>query len=250
MIEVSYISALIGGLLTFLAPCTLPLIPAYIAFISGNGHSGEDGKFSHARLLENALMFVLGFSTVFVAFGIISGALGRFLFEFRSVISQVGGVIIIILGLSMLGVFSLPKIKTFIDLTSLKLPGFVIPGSKLGGYLLGFMFALGWSPCLGPVLGTILLLASTSGTVLDGALLLATYSLGLAIPFLIVAYVYGKTFSYVVALQKYLPTITMIGAYVIIAIGILLLIGQFGILNSWATELLGENNIEQFVELL
>ncbi len=250
MIEVSYISALIGGLLTFLAPCTLPLIPAYIAFISSNGHDKGSRTFSHSRLLENALMFVIGFSTVFIFFGIISGAISKFLFEYRPLLSQVGGIIIILLGLSMLGVFSLPQIRSFIKLPTFKLPGYVVPGSRLGGFLLGFMFALGWSPCLGPVLGTILLLAGASGTVMNGALLLATYSLGLAIPFLLVAYLYGKTFVYVTRLQKYLPIISRIGALMIIAIGFLLLIGQFGILNFWASQLLGGLHMERFVEFM
>lgn len=250
MIEVSYIIAFIGGLLTFLAPCTLPLIPAYIGFISGYTRHGEGEKFSHLRLLQNAIMFVVGFSVVFIFFGVISGVLSKFFYEFRSILSQVGGIFIIILGFSMLGKFSFPNLPSYFNLPILKQAGIIIPGSRIGAFLLGFMFALGWSPCLGPVLGTILLLASTSGTSINGALLLATYSMGLAVPFLIIAYVYGKTFTYVVKLQKYLPVIAKVGALMIIGIGFLMLIGQFGILNSWAAQLLGGLNVKQFVEYM
>ena len=130
MIEVSYISALIGGLLTFLAPCTLPLIPAYIAFISSNSHNKGDGSFSRSRLFENALIFVMGFSTVFIFFGVISGVIGKFLFEFRSILSQVGGGVIIILGLAMLGAFSFPKFRVFINYFIPKLPSSIIPGTR------------------------------------------------------------------------------------------------------------------------
>ncbi len=244
MPDVNFISALIGGLLTFLAPCTLPLIPAYLAFIGGSSVDGRKTKFSRHRFFLNAVLFVLGFSVVFIVFGLASGTLGKFLVLNRLLISQVGGVLICFFGLSLLGVF--PKMKGF----SYRPPAFISSGSPLGGFALGFLFALGWSPCLGPILGTILILASTGGTAFSGALLLATYSLGLAIPFLLVALLYGSAFTYVAKLQTYLPTISKIGAVLIIAIGMLLIVGQFGILNSWAQYIIGPLALDRFMDFM
>lgn len=244
MPDISFISALIGGLLTFLAPCTLPLIPAYIAFIGGSSADGGGTTFSRKRLFMNALFFVLGFSVVFILFGLASGSIGKFLVMHRLLISQVGGVLICLFGLSLLGLF--PRMKGF----SYRPPAFVSAGSPFGGFSLGFLFALGWSPCLGPILGTILVLAGTSGTAFSGATLLATYSLGLAIPFLLVALLYGSAFTYVTKLQAYLPLITRVGAILIIGIGILLIIGQFGILNSWAQVIIGPLGLDRLVDLM
>lgn len=228
MPEITFLSALIGGLLTFLAPCTLPLIPAYIAFISGSSTKSESGLIARKILLFNALFFVLGFSVIFILFGLASGSLGKFLVLNRALLSQVGGVIVIVLGLSLLGVF--PTMKGF----AFRLPSFVTAGGPFGGFSLGVLFALGWTPCLGPILGTILVLAGTSGTSMSGALLLGVYSLGLAIPFILVAMLYGSTFFYVSKLQRYLPMISKVGACFIILIGILLVFGKMGVLNAWS----------------
>ena len=229
MFDVSYLSALVGGLLTFLAPCTLPLIPAYIAFISGSNSIDADKHFSRRNLMRNALFFIAGFSSIFILFGLASGVAGKFLVLHRMLLAQVGGVFIVFFGLSMLGV--LPALPS---LSRGRIPDFISAGSPFGGFALGLLFALGWSPCLGPILGTILILAGTTGTALSGASLLAVYSFGLAFPFFLVAFLYGSTFTYVAKLQTYLPLISKIGAFMIIFIGILLIIGQFGVLNSWA----------------
>lgn len=244
MPDVNFISALIGGLLTFFAPCTLPLIPAYLAFIGGSSVEGQKKRFSRHRLFLNATFFVFGFSVVFILFGLASGTLGKFFVLNRLLISQVGGVLVCFFGLSLLGVF--PKMKGF----SHQVPAFVSTGSPFGGFTLGFLFALGWSPCLGPILGTILILAGTGATAFSGALLLATYSLGLAIPFLIVALLYGSAFTYVAKLHSYLPVISKVGAVLIIAIGVLLIVGQFGILNSWAQYITGPLGFDRFGDFM
>ncbi len=249
MIEVSYISALIGGILTFLAPCTLPLIPAYIAFIGGGNQAPGVTPFSRNRLLANALLFVSGFSVIFILFGMASGVLGTYLILYRSLMAQVGGVIIILFGLSMLGVFSLPQVPPLFRMDRMR--AWLPPaGSKRGAFMLGLMFSLGWSPCLGPVLGAIFGLAVVSGTVLSGATLLATYALGLAIPFLLVAFVYGSALTYVTKLQKYLSLISKIGGVFIVVIGLLLLMGQFGMLNTWAIQIFGDLGFNRYVELM
>lgn len=234
MIEIGYISALIGGLLTFLAPCTLPLIPAFIGFLAGSEKS-ESTEMRGRRIMMNAFLFTLAFSLVFVFFGLVSGALGQFFVLHRAFISRLGGVLVIVLGLSMLGVFNLPQF-----FSGKKLPKFLQPGKPFSAFLLGLLFALGWSPCLGPILGTILVLAGTGGTALHGALLLLVYSLGLAIPFLLVAAVYGASFSYLTGLSRILPYVNKVGGVLFVLIGVLLVMGNFGLLNVWVTNILGD----------
>ena len=237
MSEVSIFSALLGGILTFLAPCTLPLIPGYIAFIGGTGGTGEatGGSTARRRVMANAALFVLGFSVVFIAFGMASGALGKFLVLYKVLIAQVGGAVVIYLGLTLFGLVPLPR---FSATGAGRLMGTLSPGSRSGAFLLGFLFALGWSPCLGPILGTILLLAAGGGTLLYGGALLAIYAFGLALPFLLVAYIYGTTFSYVSRLEPYMRFTRIAGGAMLVLVGFLLLIGQFGILNAWAGRLL------------
>jgi len=116
--------------------------------------------------------------------------------------------------------------------------------------LLGFLFALGWSPCLGPILGTILLLASTTGTTLSGGLLLGVYSLGLALPFLLIAFFYGSSVAYVPKLERYLPLVNRIGGVLLVVIGLLLVFGQFGMLNTWAGEILGDRLFNGMVQYM
>lgn len=236
MSEVSFFSAFLGGILTFLAPCTLPLIPGYLAFIGGTGMTTQGAKSDDRRsqVMRNALLFVLGFSLIFILFGMASGAIGKFLVLYRTPIAQMGGLIIVYLGLSLCGLLPLPRFL------SPQFPGFsgrLTAGSRSGALLLGILFALGWSPCLGPILGAILLLAATGGTIFSGGLLLSVYAAGLALPFLLVAWLYGATFLYITKLEPYLRYTQLIGGVMLIFVGALLVIGQFGILNMWAGEL-------------
>ena len=179
------------------------------------------------RILMNALLFTLGFSLVFIFFGLVSGAVGIFFTGHRAVIASIGGVIIVGFGIAMLGDIPFPRF-----ITRVGLPRFLHPGRPFSAFMLGLLFALGWSPCLGPVLGTILLLAASSGTALYGAYLLTIYSLGLAIPFLFVALLYGSAFTYITPLAKYLPMIAKAAGALLIVIGVLLLMGNFGLLST------------------
>lgn len=243
MISVSFFSALLGGVLTFFAPCTLPLIPAYIAFI-GSAHTEGRGR---KKLFANAVMFVIGFSLVFLLYGLASGALGKYLVLYRKEIAQIGGVAVVFFGLAMLGALRLPK---FLSPGMGKLPHFVRRGTPLGSFLLGFFFAFGWSPCLGPILGTILVLAGESGTALFGGMLLLTYALGFAIPFLLVAFLYGSAFHYVSHLERYLPYITRAGGVLMLLIGFLLIVGEFGMLNAWITGAFGGFGYDTLMEYM
>lgn len=233
MNEVGIFSALFGGLLTFLAPCTFPLIPAYVGFLAGAGEgTAKDGSTALKRkILTNGVLFVLGFTSVFMFFGLISGAVGVFFALHRMFFTQIGGVVIILFGLFMLKIIRLPSL-----FRRSGIPKVLAPGRPSSSFLLGFFFGFGWSPCLGPILGTILLLAGTTGSVGYGAFLLFCYSLGLAVPFLLIAYFYGTSFSYIVKLQSFLPMVEKVAGVLLIIIGTMLLIGEFGMFNVWIGE--------------
>ncbi len=232
MFEIGYISALIGGLLTFLAPCTLPLIPAYLGFLAGARNTTQQPQ--KKKVMLNAFLFTVAFSSVFIFFGLISGTIGNFFILHRALISQIGGILVICFGLSMLGVFELPQL-----FSQKKTPAYLSAGEPSSAFLLGLLFALGWSPCLGPILGTILVIAGASATAMHGASLLLVYSIGLALPFLVIAYVYGTSFSYLPVLARLLPYINNIGGIMFLGIGVLLIMGNFGLLNVWVEELFG-----------
>ena len=245
MIEVSFVAAFIGGLLTFLAPCTLPLIPAYIGFISGTASSGSSEKRS-LRIFSSAVFFVFGFTLIFVFFGLATGVLGKFLTLYRAPISQIGGVFIIIFGLATLGVYQFPRLFQ----GGVRLPRFLLPGSLPGSFFLGLLFALGWSPCLGPILGTILLLAASSGGAVSGAFLLFVYAFGLAIPFLLIAYFYGSSFTYVRNMERWLPLIGKLSGIFLIVIGVLVLLGEFGSLSAWGRIILEPLNFDALINYM
>ena len=168
------ISAFVAGLLMFLAPCTLPLVPAYLGFISGVSNDDLTGPETHRsarrKIFWNGFFFVLGFSIVFILFGVLASSFGRTLVQYRDVITKIGGVLIILFGLFMLGVF---KIRFLQIEKKLPLPKIFKPGNPISSFVVGAVYSVCWSPCIGPVLGSILLVASTTGTILEGAFLLA-----------------------------------------------------------------------------
>lgn len=223
------IPAFIAGILTFLAPCTFPLVPAYLGFISGVS-AGEGVMAARKKILLNGLFYVLGFSAVFIIFGVLFGFLGQTLVPYRIWLTRIAGVFIIFFGLSMLNIFKLPFISREWQ------PEFSFGlkrGRPLSSFLLGSSFAFGWTPCIGPVLGSILLVASTSSTALQGGTLLAIFSAGLAIPFLVVAYLWGSATQHIQKISSYLWIGSIISGLILIALGILLLTNNFSLLISW-----------------
>lgn len=189
MIELSLIGAMTAfaaGIISFLSPCVLPLVPGYISYISGNSLNDNDGrlkKIGHMlSTLSLSFSFVLGFSTVFIAFGASASLIGRWLFAYRYEVNIAGGIIIIIFGLFISGLLRLPMLEKEFRYYG-NLPG----GRSLSAYLLGLAFALGWTPCIGPILGAILTISATTTLVNDGTILLAIYSLGLGVPFMLAA---------------------------------------------------------------
>lgn len=221
------IPAFIAGLLTFLAPCTLPLVPGFLGFISGVSaedlKNGNIGSLARKQVVKNALFYIFGFSTVFILLGTVFAFGGAKLAGQRILLARIGGVFIIFFGLYLMGAFK--KIQAFRFLSSEKKfhPARILkPGTPASSMIFGMTFALGWSPCVGPILGSILVLASTSGTVLQGTMLLTIFSLGLGLPFLVVALGISHAMEYIKKISKYLHIVSIIGGVFLVFLGILL----------------------------
>lgn len=244
------IPAFIAGLLTFLAPCTFPLIPSFLAFIGGTVYKPEEGLEHELRkkLFINALFFVLGFSLIFITLGVLAVTLGKlFGYQYHDWLTRISGVIVILFGFFLLNIKT-PKF--FSQTKKVKLPKFLKPGNKISSMALGMAFALGWTPCVGPILGTILILAAQSTTVLDGILLLIIYSFGLAIPYLLLTLALGTFFKYSKRVNKYLDIFSKIGGIVIILFGILLLTDNFSLILQYGFKLFSFINYEAILNHL
>lgn len=228
-----YIGALIAGFFSFISPCVLPLIPSYLSFVTGVSfeelQSDIDKKRIRFLTVSNSLLFILGFTLVFVSLGASSSVIGRLLADFQEWVRIIGGIVIIFFGLFIGGFFqigALQRDKRFY------LQG--KPAGFLGSIVVGMAFAAGWTPCIGPILGTILLYASAKGSTIYGMKLLAVYSLGLAIPFLFASLSFNTFLSYSTKLRKYMRVIMLVSAALMIAFGILLLTNKL----TWLTSLL------------
>ncbi len=201
----------------FLAPCTLPIVPGYLAFIGGG------------KVRRNALAFVLGFSMVFVLLGLFAGSLGSLVGPYREILGRVAGGIIVLFGITMLGV-RVPMLSAERHASA----GVFAPGQLHGAFLMGALFAAGWSPCIGPLLGTILLFASTSSTALWGGVLLGVFSLGLAVPFLLVAMMLERAQGAVTRYAKATVRLQQVGGVLLVVIGLFMLVGNGGLMTDWA----------------
>lgn len=245
------VSSFFAGIITFLAPCTLPLVPGYIGFISGVSKDELDdpAKAAAARkkIIINGIFFTVGFSIVFIVFGTLAGLLGQELVPYRIWLTRIGGVMVILFGLFLLGVFNLPFLQKE---RKLSVPGFIKVGKPSSSLALGSAFAFGWTPCVGPILGSILLLASTSTTALQGALLLAVFSAGLAIPFLLVAIGFSKATSYITKISKYLRWMSIVSGAFLIILGILLVTNNFVLLIQYGFEFFDFINYEGLLKFL
>ncbi|MBI2463393.1 sulfite exporter TauE/SafE family protein [Candidatus Peregrinibacteria bacterium] len=228
------IPSFIAGILTFLAPCTLPLVPGYLAFISGVSLNEirDPLQLKHARwkIFLNGVFFILGFSGVFILLGTLAGLGGLALAPYRARLAQIGGIIVIFFGLYMVGLFKLPLFKFLESEKRISVGRFLTPGHPLSSFIFGATFAFGWTPCVGPILGSILLLASASTTVGQGALLLSVFSLGLAVPFLLVAFGIGSASAHINKISKYLNVISIMGGIFLVVLGFVLLTNK---LSAW-----------------
>lgn len=218
----------------FLAPCTLPLIPAFILFIAGA--SGVDMQSAagaqtsaRRRAFVNALAFVAGFSSVFILLGIFASEIGSLLGVYRFALGRGAGAILIVFGLLLLGL----RVPFLANEWHMKAPRFVRFGTRGGAFLLGAFFALGWSPCIGPVLGSILFLASASGTALQGAVLLSIFSLGLAVPFLGAALLLDSASPRLEKLAHLSSMLYVALGVILIGIGLSIVVDKFGYISSF-----------------
>lgn len=221
-----FLVAFFAGLLSFLSPCVLPLVPSYVGFITGMTLPEVSGR--RRAALTHALLFVAGFSLVFVLLGASATALGRALNYYQVWLQRVGGVLIILFGLLCLGVF---KVGLLNQERRLHLGH--KPVGYLGSLLVGMAFAAGWTPCIGPVLGGILGLAATSSDVTRGMQLLAAYSAGLALPFLIAAVAVESFLDWFQRFRRFLPWVMRVSGVMLIVVGVLLVTGEFTRLAGW-----------------
>ncbi len=214
-----------AGLLSFLSPCVLPLIPSYVTFITEM--SLDEVRGSRRAALVHALLFILGFSLIFLALGATASELGRVLLAARGWIARIGGALIILFGLYLLGVFNIRALgyERRIHLANK-------PVGYLGTVLVGIAFGAGWTPCIGPILGSILLYTSTQADLGRGLVLLSAYSLGLAIPFVIAALAIERFIAVVPRLRGAMRWVNRVGGAVLVIVGILLVTNYFTILAS------------------
>ena len=218
--------AFAAGLLSFLSPCVLPLVPSYIGFLTGMSLPEMSGR--RRAALAHAVLFVLGFSLVFMLLGASATALGRALNYYQIWLQRIGGVLIIAFGLVCLGV-----VKVGLLNQEHRLQMEHKPMGYLGSVLVGMAFAAGWTPCIGPVLGGILGLAATSQDVGRGMLLLAVYSAGLAVPFLLAAIALESFLNWFQRFRRYLPWVMRITGVLLIFVGVLMVTGEFTRLAGW-----------------
>jgi cytochrome c-type biogenesis protein len=285
MTDVSLLGAFLAGLVSFLSPCVLPLVPGYISMLSGIGMEQlRQGQQPRAGLFASSLAFVTGFSVVFISFGASASAVGTFLRQNRSLLAPIAGALIILFGLHLLGVLIKLTVRTglvlggvlvllgviallrggplvfglgYVHFFSLSLIGFFGPSMARwlnrdvrlhttstqpgiwSGFLLGFAFAFGWTPCIGPILATVLALAAASDTIARGVLLLAVYSAGLAVPFLLTALGISQFLRFYQRFRKHLHAVELFSGALLLFVGGLIfanrltwMAGKLGFLNS------------------
>jgi len=234
MIEVTLAGALIAGLLSFLSPCVLPLVPAYLSYISGVSVSelrqqAEHSTLIRRRALLQSLWFVAGFSLVFIALGVSATLLGQWLLTHMDILGKIAGVIIVTFGLHYTGLIRIPLLM--MD-TRFEAKG-VNARHGIGALVLGAAFAFGWTPCIGPILGAILAVAGIQAELSRGIILLTVYSLGLAIPFLLAALATDSFLRWSQNFKQHLAVVEKISGLLLIVVGVLIFLGSFSMVSGW-----------------
>ncbi len=222
--------AALAGVLSFLSPCVLPIVPPYLAYMGGVSlaEMTASGAVARRRTLVPALFFVLGLSTVFLLLGFTASAFGMFFLRYQDIFVQVAGVVVIVFGLHFLGLFRIPLLDR-----EARLDAGDRGGSALGAYVLGLAFAFGWTPCIGPQLGTILTLAATEANVARGTALLAVYAAGLGLPFLLAALFLERSLAVMARLKRHLKVIERAAGVLLLAVGLALVTGSFSDVAFW-----------------
>ena len=219
----TYIITFLEGIITFISPCLLPMLPIYISFFAG-GKVAE----SKYKALKNSISFVIGFTVVFVILGVFAGTLGRLLMRYQTAVNIVSGVIVIVFGLNFIGIFKIPLLnKTFKLSTETKDLGIV------SSFIFGIVFSIGWTPCAGAFLGSALMLVSQQGSVTDGILMMLCYSAGLGIPFVFAAVLIDKLKAAFNFIKKNYGVINIISGSMLVIVGILMMTGYMNLFLSF-----------------
>jgi cytochrome c-type biogenesis protein len=236
--DISLGGALLAGLISFLSPCVLPLVPPYLCYMAGvslDQLTGQSSQMVARRtVFFSSLAFVLGFSTIFVLLGATASAVGRLVAAHLDVLAVVGGAIIIVMGLHFLGILRIGLLyrEARVQVSH--------PAGPVGSYLMGLAFAVGWTPCIGPVLGTILLVAGSEQSVASGALLLGVYSLGLGVPFLAAGLFAGPFMRFMARFRKHVATVEKTMGALLVVTGVLFVTGQITTFSFWLLSLFPE----------
>jgi cytochrome c-type biogenesis protein len=227
--NVTLLAALAAGFLSFVSPCVLPLIPGYVSFVSGvslEEMGGESAaRASRLQVFTTSLAFVFGFSIVFVALGASASAIGKFLLAQLPLLSKIAGVVLIVFGLHTMGVFRLAFLET-----EKRMHGQRKPAGPLGAMVVGVAFAFGWTPCIGPILSAILMIAASKNSISEGVVLLAVYSLGLGIPFLLTSLAINQFFAATKRIRRHYHAIEVTSGILLVVIGALIFTGQLTII--------------------
>ncbi len=237
LIDASLVPALtiafFAGILSFLSPCVLPIVPPYLAYMSGVSMSEmNDRGAGRGKVLLAALFFVLGLSTVFLFLGFAASAFGAMFLANQTLFAGIAGVVVMVFGAHFLGVISIPFLNR-----EARLDAGDQGGSAFGAYLLGLAFAFGWTPCIGPQLGAILALAASEGSVARGTFLLAVYAIGLGIPFLLFAAFFARLGGLMAFMKRHMERIERIMGLLLWTIGLLMLTGGFSRFSYWLLEM-------------
>ncbi len=226
--------AFAAGLVSFISPCVLPLVPGYLSVVTGvRVDEIEDADWR--RVLGPSLLFIASFSTVFILLGLTATALGSALYDNRDLLTDIGAVMLIVMGLLFVGTLFVDRLNREWHVDAL-----LARAGKGGPIVAGAAFSIAWTPCVGPALGGVLTLAGIQGEAAHGAFLLAVYSLGLAVPFLITALAFSRATTAFAALKRHYRAIVAVGGGILIAMGVLILTGGFTQLNTWAQEVTSE----------
>ena len=234
--DISYVGALGGGMLSFVSPCVLPLVPAYLCFLGGTSLeqlSGEEASEAGGarRVVIAAIMFIFGFSTVFVALGASASAISGILLQHKLLLGQIAGVVIIAFGLHVMGLLRMPFLNREVRLHPQNRPA-----SLVGAYVLGLAFAFGWTPCIGPILATVLSVAARGDSLWYGTKLLSVYAAGLGIPFLLSAFLAAPFLRWMKRMRKHIRRIEVATGGLLIVTGLLFLFNSFELLGFWLIE--------------
>ena len=236
MLDVTFAGAFLAGLLSFVTPCVLPIVPPYLCYLTGLSFgqlAGEDAvpPGTSRRILGSAVAFVLGFATVFVALGATASVVGQTMARYFDVLSIVAGVVIIGLGLHFLGVFKIAPLFRDMRFTVERRPA-----GPLGAYVVGLAFAFGWTPCVGPVLAAILFVAGSTDTALRGGFLLAVYALGIGLPFIVAALFAPRFLKWAARFRRHMAAVERVMGGLLVATGLLFVTGQMSAIANWMIE--------------